>query len=66
MIDHDNTNSLKSPTERTYRGCSTIGDYDLLRKLGEGTFGYAVRYEIVIIFGLSCGGFATRSPEFKK
>ena len=43
-----NQGAAKSPVpsaERTYRGCATIGDYDLLRKLGEGTFGYGVGYE---------------------
>jgi hypothetical protein len=25
---------------KTYRGCSRIADYEVLNKLGEGTFGY--------------------------
>ena len=44
MRDQDNSVSSIPSSKRSYRGCSTIGDYDLLRKLGEGTFGYVLAY----------------------
>jgi hypothetical protein len=30
---------------KLYRGCSRISDYEVLAKLGEGTFGYVEAYE---------------------
>ncbi|KAF4547976.1 Serine/threonine-protein kinase bur1-like protein [Elsinoe fawcettii] len=30
---------LSDPTERRYRGCAKIGEYEITGKLGEGTFG---------------------------
>ena len=42
--DQGSSGLSTSSSERSYRGCSTIEDYDLLRKLGEGTFGYVAVY----------------------
>ena len=33
-------NGAGSSTARHYEGCSSIADYDVIDKLGEGTFGY--------------------------
>ncbi|KAL5121600.1 serine/threonine protein kinase, CMGC, CDC2/CDK subfamily [Pleosporales sp. CAS-2024a] len=31
--------ALPQPMQRRFKGCSKIGDYDMMQKLGEGTFG---------------------------
>ena len=33
------TSTARPPLQRKYKGCSKIGEYEMLQKLGEGTFG---------------------------
>jgi hypothetical protein len=37
------------PAKRAYRGCSNILDYEIRRKLGEGTFGC-----VLALYGMAC------------
>jgi hypothetical protein len=38
-----------------FHGCTTIRDFEILSKLGEGTFGYALLSALMVRRGLICG-----------
>ena len=37
---YTNMKTTRPPPTKAFHGCSRIQDYEILRKLGEGTFGY--------------------------